>query len=112
MADKKLLVIISTSEKKKALAGMMYAYNSLLNGWMKDVKLFLFGSAEKLLLEDEEIQHYLNDYLELAGEVIACKFISDKGNYSKGLQDIGVRVEYVGEKISQLINSGYVPMVW
>lgn len=109
---KKLLVIISTAEEQKAITGMMYATNSLLHGWMEDVKLFIFGPAENLLLESESFREYVMDFLEIKKEVIACRFIAEQKGLDNQLKKLGLQVEYVGEKISDLIHQGYIPMVW
>jgi hypothetical protein len=108
----KILVIISTSEKEKALTGMMYAVNSMMHGWMEDVQLFLFGPAEKLFPKDEELQKYLGDFIDMNGEPVACKFIADKNGGGEELTALGLNVDYVGEKISRLIKDGYVPLIW
>ena len=52
----KVLVIIATAERAKAQAGAMYAVNARKYGWLDDVKLYFFGPAEGLLLEDEEVE--------------------------------------------------------
>ncbi|RKX70712.1 MAG: DsrE family protein [Spirochaetes bacterium] len=108
----KVVIIISTAEKEKVYAGMMYAVNALKQGWMNDVKLIFFGPSEKLLLSDSELQEYLNEYLELKGEVTACKFISDNDQTSEKIGKMGIQVEYVGEMISNFIKDGFVPMIW
>ena len=108
----KVIIVISTAEKEKVYAGMMYAVNALKQGWMKDVKLIFFGPSEKLLLSDSKFQDYLNEYLELKGKVAACKFISDNDQTSEKIERMGVRIEPVGEIISNHIKDGFVPMIW
>ncbi len=108
----RLLVIIGTAERAKAHAGAMYAVNALKYEWMRDVKLYFFGPAEGLLLEDEDLQVLLHDYQQLKGEPVACRFLADRDGQADGLKDLGVQVEYVGTLISDLIKEGYVPMVW
>jgi hypothetical protein len=109
---KKLLIIISTKEEEKAITGMMYATNSLLHGWMEDVKLFIFGPAEELLLENERFREYVMDFFDMKKEVIACRFIAENRGLDQKIKEMGLQVEYVGEKISTLIHEGYIPMVW
>ena len=46
----KVLVIIATGEKEKALAGLMYAGNALKFGWLEDLKVVLFGPSERLIV--------------------------------------------------------------
>ena len=111
MSDK-VLVIVGTGERDKALAGTMYAVNAKKYGWLADVKLVFFGPSEQLLLEDEDLQEMVMEYHRQEGTALACRYIADRGGHSDGLSALGVEVVYVGEKISNLIRDGYTPMVW
>lgn len=111
MSDK-VVVVISTAEKEKVYAGMMYAVNAIKQSWMKEVKLIFFGPSEKLLLDDSELQGYVKEYLELKGEAVACKFISDNDKSSENISEMGLQVDYVGEILSNLIKDGFIPIVW
>ena len=51
----KILVIVSTAEKHKALTGIMYAVNAQKNKWVNDIKVIFFGPFENLICEDEEV---------------------------------------------------------
>ena len=108
----KLVVIISTSDAKKARTGAMYGVNALKFGWMEEVKIFFFGPAQDLLLKDAELQNYMKEYQAMDESPVACKFISDRDKNSQQICELGIKVEYVGKMISDLINEGYVPMVW
>jgi hypothetical protein len=108
----RIIAIISTSEVGKARTGTMYAINALKHGWLEDVKLFFFGPAEKLLLKDAELQRMLKEYQLMEESAVACKFIADGDGTSQGIAALGVRVEFVGRLISDLIKDGYTPMVW
>ena len=110
MSDK-ALVIISTGEVEKALTGLMWATNALRFGWMEDVKVIFFGPSQKLLLADERVARFAAQIGE-AEKPVACKYISDRDGNSSQIEDKGVRVEYVGPIISNLIKEGYVPMVY
>ncbi len=108
----KILVIISTADEGKALTGILYATNTLKNGWLEDVKLILFGPAEDLALQSEAVQQALQGFLQLGQGVMACKFVADKADLSDRLAHLGLNVDYVGAPIGQWIREGYVPMVW
>lgn len=108
----RLVVIISTSDAEKARTGTMYALNALKFGWMQEVKIFFFGPAQELLLEDPELQNYVKEYQAQEESAVACKFISDRDKKSDQIRELGIKVEYVGKMISDLINDGYIPMVW
>ena len=108
----KLIVIISTADAGKARTGAMYAVNALKHGWMEEVKIFFFGPAQDLLLEDAELQNYMQEYKAMEESVVACKYIADRDKKSARISALGIEVEYVGKMISDYINAGYVPMVW
>lgn len=111
MTDR-IVAIICSSDPGTARTGAMYAVSALKNGWLEEVKLFFFGPAEDLLLQDEELQSWLREYQAMEETAVACKFISDRDGTSDSIAKLDVQVEYVGSMISDLIKEGYVPMVW
>jgi len=110
MTDK-ILVVIATGDKDKALTGLMYAKNALKREWLEDVKVVYFGPSERLMVEDADIASAAIEVTSL-GETYACKAISDRENISERIDEMGVKVEYVGAIISEYVKQGYVPMVW
>lgn len=109
--EKKVLIILSTAEKDKAMTGILYATNALKNEWLSEVKLCFFGPFEKLLAEDEEVQKYVDKLANLQPPV-ACKFISDNHGVTEKLTLLGIDTQYVGKLVSDYINEGYVPLVF
>ena len=107
----KILVIISTAEKNKALTGIMYAVNAQKNGWVDEVKVVFFGPFENLVCEDEEVIEAASRLLDYETP-IACKFLSDRDKISSRLEELGYKVDYIGSMISAFIEEGYVPMVF
>ena len=107
----KLLVVIATGDKAKALTGLMYAKNAIKREWLDDIKVVYFGPSEQLMESDAEVA---DAAIEVAGlcESYACKAISDREGISEKIDKMGVHVEYVGTIISDYIKQGYVPMVW
>lgn len=107
----KLLIILATGEKQKALTGLMYAKNAIKRNWMDSVQIVFFGPSEQLVVNDEDVANAFN---EISGNLqpFACKAISDREGLSTDLTKMGFQVEYVGSIISNLINEGYTPMVW
>ena len=107
----KVVVIISSGEKEKALTGIRYAFNAQKNKWLDDVKVFFFGPFEDLVCEDEEVADFASQLLEYETP-IACKRLSDNAGISGKLEDLGVNVDYVGSLISGYLSEGYVPLVF
>ena len=90
---------------------MMYARNAIKHRWLDDVKVIFFGPSERLIAENEKIAKRAQEIAKLS-ECVACKHISDKESLSSNLAKLGIKIEYVGPIISNLIKNGYVPMVW
>lgn len=107
----KVLVILSTAEKQKALTGILYTSNALKNKWLEEAKVCFFGPFESLLAEDEEVQKAVAQLAEYQAPV-ACKFVSDNSGVSDKLSQLGIQLEYVGQMVSDYINDGYVPLVF
>ena len=107
----KVMVIVSTAEKEKALTGIMYAVNAQKNKWVDDLKVIFFGPFENLMCEDEEVAQAASRLLEYETP-IACKFLSDRDGISENLEKMGVNVDNVGSLISGYIEEGYIPMVF
>ena len=107
----KVMVIISTAEKDKALTGIMYAVNARKNEWVDELKVIFFGPFENLICEDETVAQAASQLLNYETP-IACKFLSDRDGISDNLEKMGINVDYVGSLISGYINEGYIPMVF
>jgi hypothetical protein len=107
----KLLVIISTGEEEKAFTGLMYAAKTTTEGWFDQVQVIFFGPSERLLVQNEEMAKVAKD-LGAVQPPIACKFVSDREGISDKIEDLGLKVDYVGTIIADFIKQGYVPMVF
>ncbi|MFP4143440.1 MAG: hypothetical protein ACLFT7_08890 [Thermoplasmata archaeon] len=109
--NSKLLIVLSTGEREKALTGLMYAKNAIEQKWIEKIQVIFFGPIENLMVKDEEIREYAEAIAEQT-ECIACKYLSDRDNISEDIEELGMDVDYVGSIISDYIREGYVPMVW
>ena len=107
----KVMIIVSTAEKDKALTGIMYAVNAQKNKWVDDLKVIFFGPFENLICEDEGVAQAASKLMDYETP-IACKYLSDRDGISENLEKLGVNVDYVGSLISGYIEEGYTPMVF
>ena len=111
MSDK-VAVILASADPRVLEMGMMYARNAANQGWMADVKLFLFGPAETQFATDPSLKEMAESMISEGLVPVACKYCSDKYAVSDLLSDLGCEIDYVGKPISEAIRNGYVPMVW
>lgn len=111
MADK-LAVILASGDPKVLEMGLMYARNAVKQGWMSDVKLYLFGPSEVTIATDPELQKTVKEITSEGTSPQACKRCSDKCNVTELLTEIGCIVEYIGAPVSKAVREGYIPMVW
>jgi hypothetical protein len=107
----KVMVIISTAEKDKALTGILYAKNAQKNKWVDELRVIFFGPFEDLVCKDDEVIQAASELLDYQTP-IACKFLADKSGTSDKLAQLGFNVEFVGALISDSIKAGFVPMVF
>jgi hypothetical protein len=108
----KVLIIISTAEIEKALVGFMYATNALKYKWVENVEVILFGPIEKKIAQgDGRLMIWIEKLKELNKVPYACKKIAEDEGFEKALMPYA-KVEYVGKIISELLNEGYIPMVF
>ena len=108
----KVLVIVSTENKEKALGALVFVQNSIKNKRFEDLKLILFGPSEKLASTDQALKSIIADIVSMNNSPVACKAISDMHNIGNELTARGFKLEYVVDPIGQFINDGYVPMVF
>jgi hypothetical protein len=107
----KILVVVSTGDKDTVLSALMYAGAAIRNKWMEDVKVIYLGPSEILMVEDEEVAVKVKE-INKASLCYACQTISDREGISDRISELGVRVELVGARVSELIKDGYVPLVF
>jgi len=108
----KLVVILASGDPRVLEMGLMYARNVSKQGWMSDVKIFLFGPSETQVSTDPALREAVADMIAEGLVPVACKYCADKYSVSEALQNLGCGIEYVGVPISDAIKDGYVPMVW
>jgi len=104
----KLFVLLSTGDREVALeVGLVYPFHAADEKWMDEVKFIIFGPSEKLAAYDMEVQARLRELSRVGVDVIACKWCADRMGITDLLEKSGIKVEYVGPIISQLIKEGW-----
>ncbi len=113
MIMNRVFMILSTADKVvHEELSFPYAYNSLKQGWMDQVRIILWGPTEKLAAEDTEFQELVNAWLVAGVEVIACKACSDNFGVSDKLEEIGINVQYVGTLVTEMLKDGWYQLTF
>lgn len=103
------LVVLWTSADREVALNMvcMYTFNAKVKGWWDDVRLIVWGPSQKLLAEDEELQEYVRRMGETGIVLEACKKCSDQyDGVSAKLEQLGINVYYIGEKLTSYLKEG------
>lgn len=104
----KLGVVWTSGDREVALKMVfMYTFNAKRAGWFDEVQFIVWGPSEKLLAEDEELQEYVGRMIDVGIEVVACKACSDMYGVSSDLEECGVDVKYMGQPLTNLLQSDW-----
>ncbi len=109
----KVFALISTADREVLLeVGLIYPLNAARKKWMDEVMVIFFGPSEKIAAYDIEVQGKIKELLDNDVEVIACKWCSDRMDITPLLENVGIKVEFVGTLISQLIKDGWAQLTF
>ena len=110
---KNIFVILSSGDREVALeVGLVYPLNAAKNKWMDEVKVIIFGPSEKVVAYDTEVQGRIKELRDSGVEVMACRWCADRMNITSRLENIGIKVIYVGSVISQLLKDGWASLTF
>jgi hypothetical protein len=109
----KLFMILSSGDKEvHQWVSFMYGYHAFKNKWMEDVRLILWGPAQKLAVRNEVIKKRLEEMMDEGMDIRACKACSDEYAVSDELSSIGLKVEYVGRLVSEMLKKGWYQLTF
>ena len=109
----KLLVFWTSGDKEVFLKTVyILTYYSKERGWWNEVRFLIWGPSAKLLVEDTEIQQYVEKMKDVGVELIACKACADMYGVSDKLKALGVNVYYVGSHLADMLKSGWVTLTF
>jgi len=110
---KKLLVIISTDNKDMIKFALNFTYNVKTDKTLEDVKLFFFGTSEKEISQNEQLQMQFIKIVKEGDFIpVACINVANNYNIKDKLESLGFKLTQIGEDISESINSGYIPLTF
>ena len=91
-----------TSEKMV----FMYATNSMLKGWWKNVTVIIWGATAKVAAENAAIRERINLARQAGVFFTACKACADQLGTTGALAEQGIEVKYWGEGLTDLLKDG------
>jgi len=107
----KVFVVVGSGDKEVIMwPGLKYPLKATTEKWMDEVKVIIFGPAEKLAAYDLEVQQRLRELQEAGIHIMACKACADEYNITDILEEAGIEVIYVGSVISQLLKDGWASL--
>jgi hypothetical protein len=103
------VLILWTSGDREVAQNMvfMYAFNAKKYGWLKTIRLIVWGPSARLLSDDVELQNEIKKMKTGGVELLACKACSDRYGVSEKLAGLGIEVKYVGKDLTAMINEGW-----
>ncbi|HMK34332.1 MAG TPA: DsrE family protein [Desulfomonilaceae bacterium] len=113
-----VVVLIQNGDPEMIYFGLLYASRAIKNKWMDNVKVVIWGPAEKTLSglpTDSEQVKLLKEIQALGGKdgrVWACKACSERYGITKKMEELGCEVFHTGEATSYLLKLGYRLWPW
>lgn len=106
MNDNKLTIIWTNPSKGTALNMVfMYAKNSILRGWWKEVEVCVWGETDKLATEDNDIKNEVKACQEVGVKFSACQACARNYGVYDELIELGYNVISYGPVLTDLIKN-------
>lgn len=106
-------IVASEKERDRAVLALNIARRSHEFKRFADVKVIMQGSSQKLIFDEDKNVKENVDYL-ISNKVIdsACTFMAKNLSIEEQIQKRGVELKPSGERMSALVNDGYIPLVF
>lgn len=85
---------------------MMYAKNSLKNGWWKEVTVIVWGATVKLLAENEDIRREFQEAVARGVKFEGCIACARELGLVEEMEALGVKLRKWGPPLTELIKNG------
>lgn len=104
MNEKKLAIVWISVDRRAAIdMALLYARDSLLNGWWKEVELILWGPAVEAAAESEDVQGELQILQNLGVPILVCMACAVRYGVARRLTELGYEVKGMGEHLTELL---------
>lgn len=113
-----VVVVIQSGDAEMIYFGLLYASRAIKNKWMDNVKVVLWGPAEKTMsglpADSEQIKllKEIQSFGGKDGKVWVCRACADRYGIAKKMEELGCEVFHTGEATSYLLKLGYRLWTW
>jgi hypothetical protein len=109
----RLVTIWASGDREVALHScLMYTHNSKKKGWWDEVRLIVWGPSAPLLVGDAELQDKIKTMQRDGVELLACKACADRYGVSEHLAALGIKVLYVGELLTEMLQTDWTVLTY
>jgi hypothetical protein len=108
MANEKSLNILWTNADVDTSVHMvmMYATNSMLNGWWESVTVIIWGATARLAAENALVQEKIKIAMHAGVKFSACRACALNLGVLEALEAQGLEVKFWGEPLTELLTEG------
>lgn len=106
MNSDELMILWLSADKRAAIdMALLYARDSLLNGWFKRVTLLLWGPAVEAAALDAGVDAELAILVHLGCKIKACRACALRYGVVNELTALGIEVVGLGEELTERLQS-------
>lgn len=113
-----VIILIKSGDAEDIFFGLLFADRAIKNQWMDNVKVVLWGPAQKTIagLPETSDQVKLIKSIQSRGgksaRIWACKACADRYGVADKMEKLGCEVFHVGNATSYLFKLGYRMWPW
>lgn len=103
----KLVILWTSGDREVALKMVfMYALNSKIRNWWKEVEIIIWGPSSNLISHDKELQVCLESLKRNGIKIVACRACADEYGITNILENkLNLEVVYMGEPLTEILKS-------
>lgn len=107
MQHKRLVIVWLSTDRQAAIdMAMLYARDSLLNGWWKEVDFFLWGPTVDAAANSEPVQTEIELMQSVGVQVTACLACASRYHVVDQLEQAGIPCRGLGEQLTEDLAEG------
>lgn len=112
MKQNSLMIVWISIDRKAAIdMALLYARDSLINGWWGEVELILWGPCVEAAAQDETLQQELALLRHVGVRISVCLACAVRYGVSQKLHDLGFEVRGMGEHLTERLK-GDTPVLF